>query len=86
MNDSPSPDTHVFIGMFRPRFEDTISMEQSSGRAGYGGTMMVNPLNPRVMVEIGGETHRDVWLRGHYDTPVYARREEILDRMARGAK
>lgn len=79
MND-PSPDTHVFIGMFRPEWkaiEDKNGFNRVIG-PGEDAAAVCSYLHRQA-----SET-REKWIAGHFDTPVYARREEILDRMARG--
>lgn len=70
MNESPFPDTHVFIGMFRP------AVDPCANRQAFA----MCPVCTINTVQFG------CWSKGHFDTPQYARREEILDRMARGEK
>lgn len=64
MPEGVSPDTHVFIGMFRPTiYPQHGRCEACTKNLGYGQGV-------------------NCWLAGHFDKPLYARREEILDRMA----
>lgn len=79
---TPTPETHVHLGMFRPRYDDLCREH----RERFHRELVQNPLNPQVMCRIGDSDHREAWLRGVFDTPVYATRDEIIDRIARGAK
>lgn len=65
---NPTPETHVFIGMFRPP---------------YGGAHHPCPVCKSYCVTLPG--HYRCWQEGHFDTPQYATREEIIDRIAEKA-
>jgi len=73
----PSPETHVFVGMFRPPFSEACAIEHSTPRNG-GSVRYGDALNYHCLAAIGGDKHRELWLLGRYDTPVYKTIEEVV--------
>ena len=60
VKEEPSPDTHRYIGMWRPSFDQAQKMNYPD-TCGHSST-------------IKGVHHN--WLSGHYDTPIYERVRE----------
>lgn len=71
---TPSPETHVFIGMFRPPWEEVRKNPPDKIEPRW----VLHPDNPMLLVKIGGSQHREKWQRGDYDTPVYRTHEEVV--------
>lgn len=63
---TPSPETHVFVGMFRPQWRDPS-----------GGYVCVCPRGHSRGAIAGGDP-RTCWENGCYDTPVYKTIEEVV--------
>lgn len=82
---TPTPETHVFIGMFRPPWHSILTDAKDRNRAmGYlicSGCEMEHYTENRAYTVM----LRNCWQDGHFDTPQYATREEIIDRIAEKA-
>lgn len=61
-------DDKVCIGMFRPTLGDVC---KSLGH------------HDPDAIDIQGRSTRNRWERGHFDRPVYATRDEIIEKMAK---
>lgn len=73
----PNPETHVFVGMFRPPFSEACAIEHN--RPGSGGSIRFgDALNYHSLAAIGGDKHRELWLLGRYDSPVYETIEKVV--------
>ena len=72
-------DERIFLGMTRPpQPPDTKYVDKETGETKYAEILMCSceqPLRFRSSVQ-------EHWLAGHFDTPVYATREEIIEKVA----
>ncbi len=76
----PTAETHVFVGMFRPPWEDHLNKEMMH----YDSVMKQFdiPVNswhiPYAERDSYQQSVRSRWLRGDYDTPIYRTIEEVI--------
>lgn len=77
----PSPETHVFIGMFRPPFPEALTLAMKEHKYGWPCSNMPASIP---WSHGGVEKCREAWLFGHYDTPVYKTIEEVVRMRADG--
>jgi hypothetical protein len=82
---TPTPETHVFIGMFRRPYSDCEAEQRALCPNGivYGSSYYE-------WFCCGDRSEafnkcKEMWLAGYYDEPVYATRSEIIDRIAEKA-
>lgn len=71
---TPSPETHVFVGMFRPPFADVLQSAMKDYPWGWPeGQTCWDWHGSR-----GIEKCREAWLLGRFDTCVYKTIEEVV--------
>lgn len=72
-------DERVFLGMMRPpEPPDTGYIDKETGEKRYADLLMCSCNAPLRFQQVV----REHWTAGHFDTPVYATRQEIIDRVA----
>lgn len=70
----PSPETHVYVGMFRPPFAQALREAMDGDSSGWIE-------GQRIYYWHGGagvDKCREAWLFGHFDEPVYKTIEEVV--------
>ena len=72
---TPSPETHVFVGMFRPPFPEVLEFMMKVNKHGWIKNGCYHGWDDR-----GGgiDLCREAWLFGRYDEPVYKTIEEVV--------
>ncbi len=69
----PSPETHVFVGMFRPQFHECLKQARDRDPMGWCEGEILH-----LWQRDGIEKCRHAWLFGRWDTPVYKTIEEVV--------
>ena len=82
-------DDRILLGMHRPEWIEIVKQDRSrliKDRVNSCPGCGCNFEAVASRIHTSCETvRRTCWQNGHFDTPVYATREEVLDRMARQA-
>lgn len=72
-------ENRIFLGMLRPpEPPKTKYVDEKTGETKYADVIVCS-CGAHLRFAQGGREH---WAAGHFDTPVYATRDEIIDKVA----